>query len=347
MTEQLPTILYVEDREDKQYMIVHILETAGFHIVLARTGQEALEKFTSTTDCVLLDVKLPDMTGFEVCHQLKLLAENRFLPVVMLSAIYIEEVHLVQGLTDGADAYLVQTVSSDVLIATLKSLLRISHLEKELVLKAQQVAILEERQRISRDLHDAVAQSLFASSLLTESLINTAATAPHLLSEQLKNINELNKSALSEMRNMLFELHLNEHSEVHLPSLFKQLVAVVHGKNKFILTSQVDDSYPMPSPLRLAFYRIAQEAFNNIYKHANATEVQLVFQTAPSEAYLIIKDNGKGFNVNDVSENTMGLGIMYQRAEAIQAQLEITSVVNQGTVVMLRWHRDTSADKRR
>jgi len=159
MSEQLTTILYVEDREENRYIISRRLRDEGFRVIEAHTGQEALEKFNSQIDCVLLDVKLPDIPGFEVCKQIRMMKPDGFLPVVMISATYIEEAYQVLGLEGGADAYLIQPISDNVMVATLKALIRVRQDEKDIILGTQATATYEERQRLARDLHDSISRN--------------------------------------------------------------------------------------------------------------------------------------------------------------------------------------------
>jgi signal transduction histidine kinase len=95
----------------------------------------------------------------------------------------------------------------------------------------------------------------------------------------------------------------------------------------------------------VAFYRIAQEALNNIVKHARASEVQISLHCeaavrkpgAPLQATLTVRDNGRGFRPDGIAQDRMGLGIMRERAEAVGARLEIVSNAGQGTTIRLSW----------
>ncbi len=119
------TILVVDDSATKRYLLVSWLTRAGFRVEEAETGGDALDKLIdSDIDLVVLDVKLPDMSGFEVCERIKTDPEYGILPVIHVSAHAVDVVDRAQGLNRGADAYLVEPIEPDELIATAQAVLR-------------------------------------------------------------------------------------------------------------------------------------------------------------------------------------------------------------------------------
>jgi CheY-like chemotaxis protein len=119
------TILVVDDSATKRYLLVSWLTRAGFTVIEAETGGEALGMLGQVDiDLVVLDVKLPDMNGFEVCERIKSDPEFGALPVIHVSAHAVDVVDRTQGLNRGADAYLVEPIEPDELIATAQAVLR-------------------------------------------------------------------------------------------------------------------------------------------------------------------------------------------------------------------------------
>ncbi|MBE9103759.1 response regulator [Nostoc cf. edaphicum LEGE 07299] len=131
MSEPRVTILHVDDNEANRYVVTRILQNAGFSVVEAATGTTGLEAVANfQPDLIILDVQLPDINGFEVCRQIKANPETAFIPVLHLSASFVQSQDKAEGLDSGADAYLVQPVEPIELLATLRSLLRIRRAEE-------------------------------------------------------------------------------------------------------------------------------------------------------------------------------------------------------------------------
>jgi PAS domain S-box-containing protein/putative nucleotidyltransferase with HDIG domain len=132
------TILNVDDHEASRYAVSRALRQAGFDVMEAANGAETLRLVKENPDLVILDVNLPDMSGFEVCRRIKADPATSLMPVLMLSATYLDSQSMVTGLDHGADGYLTEPVESLVLIATVKALLRIRQAEVELQVAARE-----------------------------------------------------------------------------------------------------------------------------------------------------------------------------------------------------------------
>lgn len=139
MSEPQLTILHVDDNEANRYVVRRILQNAGFTVVEAATGDTGLAAITIHQPAlVILDVKLPDISGFEICRQIKSNVETAFIPVLHLSASFVKSQDKAEGLDSGADAYLAQPVEPIELLATVRSLLRIRRAEELALSSAQQ-----------------------------------------------------------------------------------------------------------------------------------------------------------------------------------------------------------------
>ena len=125
------TVLVVDDNPTTRYTTARVIRAAGFETLEAGTGGEALALAGRQVSAVVLDVHLPDFSGFEVCHELRLKPETATLPVVHLSAAFVRNEDKVAGLNAGADAYLVHPVEPPVLIATLQALIRARMAEEQ------------------------------------------------------------------------------------------------------------------------------------------------------------------------------------------------------------------------
>ncbi|GAP17099.1 GAF domain-containing protein [Levilinea saccharolytica] len=211
----------------------------------------------------------------------------------------------------------------------------------EMRAQMQEHAAAMERSRLARDLHDAVTQTLFSASLIAEVLPRIWEKNAEEGLKRLAELRQLTRGALAEMRTLLLELRPTALLEAELGELFRQLAEAFTGRMRLPVSVRIEGGCDLPSDVRVAFYRIAQEALNNIAKHAKATRVELEICCEDNKVYLSITDDGQGFAAEKLSSNHLGLGIMKERAEAIGADLEITSQPGQGTCVEAVWSKKT------
>jgi signal transduction histidine kinase len=214
--------------------------------------------------------------------------------------------------------------------------------------QAQELAVVEERQRLARDLHDAVTQTLFSTSLIAEVLPRIWERNPEEGQRRLGEVRELTRGALAEMRTLLLELRPAALLEANMGDLLRQLGEAITGRARVPVAVNVqgEDIGDLPPDVKVALYRIAQEALNNVAKHAAASQATVALRYGPSglaggEAVeLSIADDGCGFDVKDIPPDHLGVGIMHERAEAIGAKLAIESQVGQGTQVTVLWTKE-------
>jgi len=140
----MSTILNVDDADAQRYATSRMLRHAGFEVIEAGTGKRALEMVADRPDLIILDVNLPDMSGFEVCRRIRANQASTRLPVVHLSATLVSTDARVTGLEGGADAYLIQPVQPEELLATVRTLLRSRQAEETLWQSEQQYRLFFE-----------------------------------------------------------------------------------------------------------------------------------------------------------------------------------------------------------
>ncbi len=139
------TILNVNDHEQTRYLVTRMLSMAGFKVIEAGTGEEALRKAAvAQPDLVVLDIKLPDISGLEVCRMLKS-RTNASTFVLQTSATFVTSERKVAGLESGADGYLTHPFEPPELIATIDSLLRLKHAEEALRQRADDLVVADRR----------------------------------------------------------------------------------------------------------------------------------------------------------------------------------------------------------
>src|SRR5690606_35790725 len=182
-------------------------------------------------------------------------------------------------------------------------------LEQERALIAAQ-----ERERLARELHDAVSQTLFSASMIAEALPRQWKRNPDKALEQLAELHHLTRGAMAEMRVLLLELRPTSLLEVDLPSLLRQLVEAIRSRKRMSLQLEIEGEFDLDPEIKLALYRITQEALNNIAKHAQATQASIQLSHNGQGIALVIRDNGIGFNLDDVQATSLGLDIMRERS---------------------------------
>jgi signal transduction histidine kinase len=204
--------------------------------------------------------------------------------------------------------------------------------------QVQQAAAVEERQRLARELHDAVTQTLFSASLIAEVLPRIMERDPEEGRRRLEELRQLSRGALAEMRTLLMELRPAALVEAPLGDLLRQLTDAFSGRARLPVSLQIaGDPSLLPPDVKVAFYRVAQEALNNVAKHSGATQARIGLVVTAEEAELAVEDNGVGFNQEAVAGNCLGLRIMQERVEAIRAVLAITTQPGHGTEVAVTW----------
>lgn len=216
--------------------------------------------------------------------------------------------------------------------------------------QAQHAAALEERSRLARDLHDAVTQSLFSASLIGEVVPAIWESDQEEGRQLLQELRQLTRGALAEMRTLLLELRPAALDEASLDELLGQLAEVVTGRTGVPVEVTVEGQCELPSDVHVALYRIAQEALNNVVKHAHASQVEVSLRCTATpdgpndgvqqRAELLVRDNGRGFDPSGVPPDRLGLGIIHERVQAIGAMLEIDSQPDLGTQITVVWKRE-------
>lgn len=221
----------------------------------------------------------------------------------------------------------------------------ITMINAELYEHAQDLAVLEERQRLARNLHDAVNQSLFSAGLIAEVLPRlwdkNQAEARH----SLEDLRKLTRGAMAEMRALLAELRPSTLTDAELGDLLHLLGNSFTGRTNIPAILTVNGQGALPAEAQVAVYRVSQEALNNIAKHAKASRVEIILTHAKSSIELSIRDNGRGFKLEQIASGHYGLDMMRERAEAVGAQLSITSEPGQGTHLTLRWQEAEKKEK--
>lgn len=209
--------------------------------------------------------------------------------------------------------------------------------EEALAHKAADEAVAAERNRLARDLHDAVTQTLFSASLLAEVLPELMAIDPAEGAKRLHELRQLTRGALAEMRTLLFELRPNALVDIPLPELLRQLAEATIGRARLPVEFTSQGEGKLSGDVQVALYRMAQEALNNVVKYARASQAAINLRFSPESVRLSVIDDGVGFDPENIPSGHFGLKIMRERAEAIGARVSIYSEPDQGTQITITW----------
>jgi two-component system nitrate/nitrite sensor histidine kinase NarX len=210
-------------------------------------------------------------------------------------------------------------------------------LNAEMFGQAHALAVLEERERLSQDLHDAVNQSLFSAGLIVEVLPRLLERDPQEARRSLEDLRRLTRGAMAEMRALLAELRPATLTDSDLGDLLRQLGNALSGRVNLPVTVTVTGQRVLPAQVQIAFYRVCQEALSNIAKHAKASQVEIDLKQGGVEVELRIHDDGQGFNPAQTFLGHYGLSMMRERLEAVGAQLSVTSQPGFGTEIIMTW----------
>jgi signal transduction histidine kinase len=204
--------------------------------------------------------------------------------------------------------------------------------------KVREAALMSERNRIARELHDSVTHALFAISLIAESLPQAWRSHPEAALESVSKLHPLAQGALAEMRALLLELRADEAVDRNLGDLLRELGDRTCAFYDLPVTTTVVGDCPLPKHVQAAMYRIAQEALNNTYKHARASRATIHLHCQASGAVVLrVSDDGRGMNPQNTGAHQLGLRIMRERAEEIDASFTITSEPGAGTRIVTVW----------
>jgi signal transduction histidine kinase len=197
--------------------------------------------------------------------------------------------------------------------------------------QAGQLAVLEERQRLARELHDSVSQVLYSIGLGAKTARATLQRNPSQISEALEYVDRLAEAGQVEMRSLIFELRPESLQTDGLVAALEKQAAVLRTRHQVDVHTQFCPEPDIPLNTKEILYRISQEATHNIAKHAHASQVTINLQCTDDQIRLEICDNGVGFDPSTDFPGHLGLKSMRERAIRCQGEVQIESAPGRGT----------------
>ena len=199
-------------------------------------------------------------------------------------------------------------------------------------------AAQQERNHLARELHDSVTQALFAAALRIEALQRSDERLSPEVAETMQDVERLNRGALAQMRTMLLELRGEAIEDVPLKLLLRHLTEATQSRARVVVQLSTEGEASLPPHVHVAMFRIAQEALNNVVRHAHAATAWVELELGSWGLRLVISDDGRGFDPGrSVDPSHLGLVSMGERAADVGARLGVTSSPGGGTRVELEW----------
>jgi NarL family two-component system sensor histidine kinase LiaS len=200
----------------------------------------------------------------------------------------------------------------------------------------QELATLEERNRLARELHDSVKQQVFATAMQVGAARALIEQNPDASKENLAEAEQLVRQAQQELTTLIRELRPAALKGKGLARALQDCVSDWSRQSHITAELRVRGERPLPLPLEQALFRVAQEALTNISRHSQATSVEVELVWENGDIILSIADNGHGFNVSSTDGKGLGLQSMRERVEALGGQLEVKSKPGTGTRIQAR-----------
>jgi PAS domain S-box-containing protein len=203
--------------------------------------------------------------------------------------------------------------------------------------EARGKAVLEERQRLARELHDSVSQALYGIALGAKSAREWLDEGdPDEVAEPLDYVLSLAEAGIAEMRALIFELRPESLESDGVVAALEKQAAALEARHKIEVETTLCDEPEIPLEAKEALYRIAQEALHNVVKHARASSVQIMMECDSGEVTLEVSDDGTGFDAKADFPGHFGLRSMHERASRLGGTLKLETAPDKGTSVRAR-----------
>jgi two-component system, NarL family, sensor histidine kinase LiaS len=216
------------------------------------------------------------------------------------------------------------------------SLQRLSNHNAALAEQLKQAAVTEERQRLARELHDAVSQQLFAIAMTTAALKRLVEKNPQRAAQQIELVEEMAAAAQAEMRALLLHLRPATLQNKTLKEAIVDLMEELTRKNALAITWEIEDVEGLPSGIEDHLFRILQESLSNTLRHARASQIAVKLFTLQGQVRLRVTDDGVGFDPEGEKLTSYGLRSMRERVAELGGSLDIYSAVGKGTQIEVR-----------
>ena len=208
---------------------------------------------------------------------------------------------------------------------------------REYATQAGELAIVQERNRLARELHDSVTQTIFSMTLTTEAAHILLRRDPTQAASHLDRLQQLAQGALNEMRSLIQQLRLSPVQDQGLVMALRTHLGNLESTDGLKVEFQVEGEGRLPQEHEEGLFRITQEALNNVNKHAQTDRAAITLRIMSDRTSLLIEDKGVGFDTASQSPAGEGFGLtsMRERVEILGGDLEIRSSPGEGTTILV------------
>ena len=342
----MSTILIVDDDASARKTLVAMLEGENYELELAKNGFEAIQAAERLhPDIILLDVMMPGMDGFEVCRRIRSTPHLAEVPIIILTALD-DRGSLLRGIESGADDFLTKPVDRQELKARVRTITRLNRyhilMEQRENLRdmAERVVIAqeEERQRISRELHDDLGQALTTLLLALRNLQNDLSIPTTTLFERLQALHDQSYEIFVKIRRLAQDLHPPVLDALGLKVAMQTYCEEFTRRTKLPVTIEIEDAIPaLPDVYNITLYRALQESLTNVIKHAQASQVWVALNVEDQTISLTIQDNGRGFEKEKLRSNGIGLAGLRERLTIAGGKFSVSSNPTRGTILSVQF----------
>ena len=338
----MSTVLIVDDNPSARETLVAMLEGEGYDLQLAKDGIQALRMLKQLQpDLILLDVMMPALDGFEVCRRIRSTPQLAEVPIILLTALDDRD-SLLRGIESGADDFLSKPPDRRELVARVRTITRLNRYRTlmeqrenirhmaERVVAAQE----EERQRISRELHDDLGQALTTHLLALRNLQQDLPLSTEILFERLQTLYDQSYEIFVKIRNIARDLRPPVLDALGLKAAMQTYCTEFTRRTHLPVVFESEENLPkLPDAHMITLYRTLQEALTNVIKHAQASQVWVDVAVEEDQVTLTIQDNGVGFSEEKPQSNGIGLAGLRERITIAGGTFTINSAPKRGTII--------------
>jgi NarL family two-component system sensor histidine kinase LiaS len=206
---------------------------------------------------------------------------------------------------------------------------------KNLLIRREEIAILEERNRLARDLHDSAKQQALAASFQIGTALTLYDRDPKTARGHLAEAERLIDCVREELTDLIMELRPQNTDEKSIVEILSEYAIDWSHQHDFGLEQDLQMDLPLSIGSKQTLFRILQEALANIARHSEGTHVSIKLVSRGDEVSMVVKDNGKGFSADEVTRG-IGLHSMRERAESLGGSMVLTSASGEGTSISVR-----------